>query len=195
MKGKRILIWGAVIFMLSGVCFTSSAQETPGTNLVINGSFEKGMSNWEINPSTPAERYSLDDSTSTDSKWSLKLDGKIVLSTTSTPFFMLVDQTVSGKIKPSTRYILKADIRRSTARNRIFVALLERPIAPTAGENWIYHICGEGSGGELNTWEHFELKFTTNPEIQAALIGIYNVSSGGIAWFDNIRLEEIPAEK
>ncbi|MFH2069067.1 MAG: hypothetical protein ABII89_06370 [Candidatus Omnitrophota bacterium] len=190
MKEKRILTWIAVIFMLSGVCFMASAQEAPGTNLVINGSFEKGTSDWNINPSTPPERYFPDDSTSADGEWSLKLDGTIALTTTSTPYFMLADQIISGKIKPSTNYILKADIRRSTARNRIFAAVLERPTAPIAGENWTYHICGEGSEGELNTWEHFELKFTTNPEIQAALIALYNVSSGGIAWFDNIRLEE-----
>ena len=48
MMEKRILIWGTILFMLSGVCFTSAAQETPETNLVINGNFESGFEHWQV---------------------------------------------------------------------------------------------------------------------------------------------------
>ncbi|MFH0796364.1 MAG: carbohydrate binding domain-containing protein [Candidatus Omnitrophota bacterium] len=189
MKGKKILIWVTVIFMLSGVCFTSSAQETPETNLVINGSFEKGMSNWSTNPSAPQKLYSVDDSISTDSECSLKLDG----TTTDTPFFMAAggyESVLSGKLKPLTGYIVKADIRRTTAKGCIAVALLEKPKEKTCDE-WTYHWCGKNPEKGLNTWEHFELKFKTNPKVDDVSIQLYNIGSGGIAWFDNIQLTEV----
>jgi len=37
MERKKILIWVMAMSMLSGVCFTSSAQETSETNLIVSG--------------------------------------------------------------------------------------------------------------------------------------------------------------
>lgn len=192
MKGKKILIWGSAMFVLSGICFASSAQETPVTNLVVNGSFEDSMSTWTVNSSTPAERYSMDNSGFTDGKCSLKLDGTVPLATNSTPYFMSVEQAV--ELKPSTSYILKVDIKRNTVRSKIAFAVLQQP-AGKANEQWDYLWFGENPTKGIDTWEHFELKFKTNPVVDRTLIELYNISSGGIAWFDNIQLTEVSAEK
>jgi hypothetical protein len=191
MEGKRILIGVMVMFMLGGACFTSSAQETPGTNLVINGSFENGMNNWGVEPGHNPERVSLDNSTSTDSERSLKSDG----TATDTPLFIATNQFLNGKLKPSQAYILKADIRRTTNNGKISVALLEKPAEKTYNE-WTYHWCGANSEkGLIDTWEHFELEFKTNPKVDNVIVILYNLFSGGIAWFDNIQLTEVSGEK
>lgn len=178
------------MFMLSGVCCIASAQETPGTNLVINGSFENAVSNWYTNPTAHPERVSPDDSTSTDSERSLKLDG----TTPDTLFWMGTSSGLGGKLKSAQDYILKADIRRTTNKGKIGVAIVEKPEEKTWNES-ILHWCGRNSEKELNIWEHFELKFKTNPKVDAAAIYLYNIDSGGIAWFDNIQLIEVTGEK
>lgn len=185
MKGKRILIWGVVMFILSGVCFTSSAQETPGKNIVIGGSFEDGLKSWNIDSAHHPEKISPDDSTSTDSEFSVKSDG----TTTDTPLFVAIQQNLAGKLKPAQDYILKADIKRTTIKGTISVAVLEKPKEKTYAE-WTYHWCGKNPEKGLNTWEHFELKFKTNPTVDDAIIMLYNIDSEGIAWFDNIQLTE-----
>ncbi|MFH2067959.1 MAG: carbohydrate binding domain-containing protein [Candidatus Omnitrophota bacterium] len=187
MKGKRILIWGTIIFMfmLSGSCFTASAQGTPGTNLIVNGSFENGLESWNIDSAHHPERIAPDDSTSTDSEFSLKSDG----ATTDTPLFVAIQQNLAGKLKPLQEYIVKADIQRTTAKGTICVAVLEKPKEKTHLD-WTYNWCGKNPEKGLNTWEHFELKFKTGPKVDDAIIMLYNIGSGGIAWFDNIQLTE-----
>ena len=185
MEGKRILIWVMVLFMLGGACFTSSAQETPGTNIIINGSFEDGLKSWNIDSAHHPELISPDDSTSTDSEFSVKSDG----TTTDTPLFVAIQQNLAGKLKPSQVYILKADIKRTATKGTISVAVLEKPKEKTYAE-WAYHWCGKNPEKGLNTWEHFELKFKTDAKVDDAIIMLYNIGSGGIAWFDNIQLTE-----
>jgi hypothetical protein len=172
MKGKKVLVWVTVLFMLSSVCFIASAQETPEKNLIINGSFEDAVSNWYTNPTAHPERVSPDDSTSTDSERSLKLDG----TTPDKPFWMGTSGGLGGKLKPAQDYILKADIRRTVNKGTIGIAIVEKPEEKTWNES-ISHWCGTNSEKGLNTWEHFELKFKTNPKVDAAAIYLYNMTA------------------
>lgn len=187
MNYKRLLIWGIVMFVLSLRGVVSSAEENTSKNLISNGNFEQGLKSWTITKDHSPEKASLDKSSFTSGKNSLKLDGT---TDDEEPFFIMVEQALHGKIKPSTEYILKADIKRTT-RGKISVELLERP---QVGSRWTVHYCGLKTEKKLNNWEHFELKFKTNSEIQAALLVIYNVCTGGIAWIDNIELIEVKAK-
>ena len=175
------------LLALNGVCFAVLAQEKSETNLIGNGSFEEGMKYWGGRP--PA-RITVDDSTSTDGKYSMKLDG----TTTETAIWMAAGQSLtSGRIEPSTEYILKGDIRRTTAKGSVGIVVLEKPKEKT-NNDWTYHWCGKNPEKGLNAWEHFELKFKTNPKVDDAMVQLYNIQSGGIVWFDNLRLMEVPAQ-
>jgi len=204
MERKRISRWMVVGFLLVGWYFPALAEEVQQeVNLVINGSFEKGSSAdgsfkektfyWsKDNGVRQSGICNVDNTTSTDGEKSLRIDSTIEAQFGhNRAVYQILNSNFRGKLKPSTEYILKADIKRTTTKlfkkDYVSVNLLEKA---EMGGKWKCHECGNKST-KTNVWEHFEIRFKTKSKICRATIYIYNKRSQGIAWFDNIVLEEI----
>jgi hypothetical protein len=172
---KRKIIRTLLSGMAAFLTLTLSAQSEEN-NLAENGSFENGTEKWEGKGVIDSVEFS-------DGKNSMCLDG------TGTPVYLNEVQDITKKLKPSTEYILSADIKRTVAgKGASYVAVFEK--AKKEDKDWkLSPACG--FHGQIGKWEHFEVKFTTGPEIGHAIIILINSNSGGTVWYDNISLVEV----
>ncbi|MFA6612860.1 MAG: hypothetical protein WCS64_04715, partial [Dehalococcoidales bacterium] len=153
--------------------------ETP----VKNRAFEKGLEHWgRRNPA----RISIDETTSTIGRQSIRLNG--VLAPGEEPLNFYATQHLT--LKPATRYILRADIKRSRFSGTIMASVLERDSNKGA---WQHHYrCGaKGQEGDApGKWGRYETRFQTSDNLKDSIIILYNINSDAVAWFDNIQLIE-----
>ena len=172
---KRTLIRTALMTVVAVMALILNAQ-TEKVNLAENGNFEDGVQKWDGKGVADTVEFK-------DGKSSMKLDGS------GTPVFIADAQDITTKLKPSTEYVLSADIKRTVIdKGSVYVAVLEK--AKNTDKDWLPgHVCG--GQGQAGKWEHFEVKFKTGSEIGHAIIILYNITTGGIAWYDNISLVEV----
>ncbi|MFH2068885.1 MAG: sugar-binding protein [Candidatus Omnitrophota bacterium] len=152
--------------------------ETP----VKNRFFEDGLEYWGRRE---PHRISVDETTSTIGRQSIRLDG--VLNPGEEPVFVYAAQSVS--LKPGARYILRADIKRSKFSGVISVDVLERD---SRDADWTYHRCGDRSqqGDIPGGWGRYEIRFKTSDNLLESQLMLYNIGSDAVAWYDNIQLFE-----
>jgi len=175
-----------VLVVLVLVCVVEVHQgwAEEGKNLIKNGSFEEGKRPWGTSSNHNPHLVSVDPSTSTDGDFSIKLDGR-----TAENRFIDIYQLL--KLKPSTKYLVKMDIKRTESSSDIFALVWEKR-DPT--EKYKYHTIGINAKSGINQWEHFETEFTTQDKVSDARLYLYN-KTNGIAWFDNIELLELSEVK
>jgi len=152
--------------------------ETP----LKNRSFEDGLSRWGRRL---PERISIDTTTSTRGRCSIRLDG--VLAPAEPPVHVAASQSVT--LNPGTRYVLRADIKRSKMSGQISVDVIERD---AKNASWKYHRCGNrpGEGQVAGEWERHEIRFRTSDDLLDSRVMLYNIGSNAVAWYDNLEFVE-----
>ncbi|MBT5611543.1 MAG: hypothetical protein HN742_24045 [Lentisphaerae bacterium] len=152
------------------------------TTPVKNRSFEDGLAHWGRRE---PRRTSIDEATATFGRCAIRLDG--VLAPAEAPVHVAASQSVT--LKPGTRYILRADIKRSKLTGHISVDVIERD---AKNASWTYHRCGThpGEGDVAGEWERHEIRFKTSDKLLQSQVMLYNIGSNAVAWYDNIELLE-----
>jgi len=174
--------------LLVGLCGAVRAEDVKPANLVANGSFEEGKNGWGTWDADHPELITVDDSLSTDGDKSLKLDGSRARN-------LFINAHYPVTLKPNTRYLLKADIRRTVVGSGDIYAAVLIWDEKTGQYKFTNYNLPATKG--VNVWEHYEIPvITPNWEgprghgSEQILVSLYNTMSGGIAWFDNIQLLE-----
>ncbi|MBI4027108.1 MAG: carbohydrate binding domain-containing protein [Verrucomicrobia bacterium] len=185
MKVATIVMGVSLLFPFNAMLLITVSAEGESENLIANGSFEDGKASW----GEYAEHGFgvIDQTTATDGKCSLKMDGSAALD-----LFRGAGQNLTVKLEPSTEYLLKADIKRSAEGGKgsyVGVDVLEKA---NKEDDWSPpHRFARKPEKGINVWEHFEARFKTNDQIAAATLELYNVNTGGMVWFDNIQLIKV----
>ena len=91
-------------------------------------------------------------------------------------------------IKPGTRYRLSARIRRDTEGSSARVSVIEYEEGSRFRQS-----ASVGSGGRAGAWESFTADFVSHEQPRTSAVYLY-LGNSDTAWFDDIRLEELPAQ-
>jgi len=179
MKNIKLVILAFFMTAVCGLSGQDAISKDGDMNLIVNGSFEQGTtSGWDFNNAS----ICIDKDSPDAGKQSLKIDGS------GKPSFIYGIQSIAAKLKPSTEYVFSVDIKRSSSKGNVMASVVEKAKKDQA--DWCYHKC-ELPGGVLDKWEHFSIKFKTENEVADAAVMLYNISSEGMAWFDNVSLIEV----
>lgn len=161
--------------------FFEHLHETHGIQ-VRNAFFEAGLEGWWR--SRP-EKMDIDETTSTAGNRSIRLDGRLE----SGESLYSLHATQLLRLKPGTRYVFRADIKRTDFSGRIFANVVERDGKDSP---WTYHRIGDrrGEGEEAGQWNRYEKRFKTSENLAEARVFLWNQNSNAVAWFDSIVITE-----
>lgn len=160
-----------------------SALGTPGDgeNLIPNGSFE-GTGGWSTPSEHHPEKVTFDQTIAVDGRASLKLDGR-------GGKFFIDSHCSSARLRPGAVYAASVAIRRTTTEGYVSLAVLEKG----EGQGWraTFSLGSAGSKGK-DRWEYFRGTYKLPGDTKETLLILYNVNSGGIVWFDEVEITEMP---
>lgn len=157
----------------------ASAQTT---NLILNGGFEDGKQAWSTGEAHNPHLVNVDSNIFVEGNCSLLLDG----AAASNRFVDAIQ--FSLKLKPATRYLFCADIRRSAVASGFVAATVLEKREPDSKA--MSHNIGVSGKAGPNIWEHFEEEFTAGDKVTEAMAILYNKTDGKI-WFDNVALYDL----
>ncbi len=167
------LSWLATI---AGCCTVACAQ-----NLVPHPGFEQ-PAGWATPSYHYPERVTRDAGTAVEGKWSLKLDGS--------GGELFVDSHCQSRLslRPGATYAVQVAIRRTSRKGTVTLAVLEKGEQP----GWRHqHYFGSTGSRGTDRWEVFRGTFTVPADSAQTALILYNITSGGVAWFDDISIVEI----
>ena len=167
---------------LCAVLFVCSVAWTQ--NLVPNPGFEEPGS-WATASNHFPERASFDRTTAVEGACSLKLDGS------GGEFF--VDSLCQKRVdlQPGRTYAVQLAIRRTSNKGTVGLAVLEKPDQP-AWRN-MYWFGTTGSRG-TDRWQVFQGRFTLPEDTKQTTLIIYNINSGGVAWYDDVAIVPVQGQ-
>ncbi|MBI3919974.1 MAG: hypothetical protein HY318_01050 [Armatimonadetes bacterium] len=150
-------------------------------NPVPNASFEEA-GGWATPSEHHPEKVTFDRTTAFDGGASLKLDGR------GGKYF--IDSHCGGAgLRPGKTYSVRVAIRRTTTEGHVTFSVLEKGEGP--GWRSTFSFGNKGSKGK-DRWEYFSGTFKVPADTRERLLILYNVNSGGVVWFDDIEIVEIP---
>jgi len=169
----------ACLCALLSLCVAAGAQ-----NVVPNPSFEE-PGGWGTPSNHFPERATLDRTTAVDGAASLKLDGG------GGEFFVDSHCQKRLDLQPGRTYAVQVAIRRTTNKGTVGLAVMEKPDQPA----WrATHWFGDKGVRGTDRWQVFQGRFTLPDDTQSTALILYNINSGGVAWYDDISLTPVPGQ-
>lgn len=189
---SKVILFCATALLAAGLTLIakdiSSGQEKYILKTGEREGFEEpgAMTRLQIYKTHFPEKMSLDSETAFTGKNSLKMDGS------GGKFFMSASKMISG-IEPDKKYLVGVAIKRNASKGRIALAIQEKYKDGTLKEPrfWV----GEHTSKPDSTWEYFSVEYIPPSGSCEYKLILYNIKSGGTAWFDDVSVKELSPEK
>ena len=170
----KCVTWIAVLLSLGTV---ARAQD-----IVPNPDFEE-KGGWATASNHHPDRVAFDRTTAAAGACSLKLDG-------SGGEFFVDSQCRSLDLQPGGTYAVEVAVRRTTNKGTVGLALMEKPDQPA----WrTTHWFGDKGSRGTDRWQVFQGLVSLPADTKTTALILYNINSGGVAWFDGIRITRTQA--